>query len=73
MIMKNPEVKTWVLKIDDEFGGRGVAYVDFEKSKVIQRLLEKSKFFLILADYGEENEEFFATNTNDISSEPQNQ
>ena len=73
MIMKNPEVKTWVLKIDDEFGGRGVAYVDFEKSKVIQRLLEKSKFFFILVDYGEENEEFFATNTNDISSEPQNQ
>ena len=39
--MKNAEVRTWVLKIDDEFGGRGVAYVDVGKSKVIQSLLSK--------------------------------
>ena len=27
LIMKNSDIKTWVLKIDDEFGGRGIAYL----------------------------------------------
>ncbi len=27
LTVKNPEVMTWVLKIDDEFEGRGLAYV----------------------------------------------
>ncbi len=27
LILKNPEIQTWILKIDDEFGGRGIAYI----------------------------------------------
>lgn len=41
MIIKNPEVGIWVLKIDDEFGGRGIAYVDFSRTKFIQAMLDK--------------------------------
>lgn len=41
LIMKNPEVSTWVLKIDDEFGGRGIAYLEIARSKIIQGLLKK--------------------------------
>lgn len=26
LIIKNPEIQTWVLKIDDELNGRGIAY-----------------------------------------------
>lgn len=46
LIVKNPEVMTWVLKIDDEFEGRGLAYIDLNKSKVISSLLKKSNCFI---------------------------
>lgn len=42
--MKNPEVSTWILKIDDEFGGRGIAYLEIGRSKIIQSLLKKGNF-----------------------------
>ena len=44
LIVKNPEVMTWVLKIDDEFEGRGVAYVELSRSKVVMGLLKKSNY-----------------------------
>lgn len=42
LIIKNPDIKTWVLKIDDEFGGRGIAYLEVGKSKAIQSIVGKS-------------------------------
>lgn len=47
--MKNPEIKTWILKIDDEFGGRGIAYLDVSKSRAIQTMLNQSKYFYIFS------------------------
>ncbi len=35
---------TWVLKIDDEFEGRGLAYVELGKSKIILSLLKKGNY-----------------------------
>lgn len=46
LIVKNPEVSTWVLKIDDEFDGRGLASVELGKSKILTSLLKKSTFTL---------------------------
>lgn len=37
---------TWVFKIDDEFDGRGIAYVELGKSKIITSLLKKSNFIV---------------------------
>jgi hypothetical protein len=34
-------VSTWILKIDDEFGGRGIAYFETSKSKIISSFLKK--------------------------------
>lgn len=42
LIVKNPQVTIWVLKIDDEANGRGIAYVDIGSSKTIKYLLKKS-------------------------------
>jgi hypothetical protein len=53
LIVKNPEVKTWVLKIDDEFGGRGIGYMDISRSKIIQGLLNKGNNNNIIVNYGE--------------------
>lgn len=52
LIIKNPEVKTWVLKIDDEFGGRGIASLDVSKSKIVQSLLNKGNELINIVDYG---------------------
>lgn len=43
LIIKNPEIETWVLKIDDEFSGRGIAYFEVSKSKYVQMILKKGK------------------------------
>jgi hypothetical protein len=53
LIIKNPEVKTWVLKIDDEFGGRGIAYLDISRSKIIQGLLNKGNKNNNIVNYGD--------------------
>ena len=47
LIIKNPQVQTWVLKIDDEQNGRGIAFADLGASKAIRNLLRKSKYFII--------------------------
>lgn len=47
LITKNYEIKVWFLKIDDEFGGRGIGYLDLGKSKVVQNLLKQSIYFVI--------------------------
>jgi hypothetical protein len=53
LIIKNPEVKTWVFKIDDEFGGRGIGYLDTSRSKIIQSLLIKGNKNNNIVNYGE--------------------
>ena len=40
LIVKNPTVYVWVLKIDDEIQGRGIAYADFSGSKALRALLK---------------------------------
>jgi hypothetical protein len=43
LIIKNPHIDIWVLKIDDEVNGRGIAYADLGASKTVRALLRKSK------------------------------
>lgn len=42
LVIKHPDVHTWVLKIDDELNGRGIAFADLGASKAIRALLRKS-------------------------------
>ena len=42
LIIKNPHIDTWVLKIDDEVNGRGIAYADLGAYKTVRALLRKS-------------------------------
>jgi hypothetical protein len=44
LILRNPEIDTWVLKIDDEIGGRGIAYLDVSRWKFIQSLLRRVEY-----------------------------
>ena len=69
LIVKNPEVMTWVLKIDDEFEGRGLAYIELGKSKAITALLKKGTHLYYKVEY-QSGSQLFAT---DIVSEPLNQ
>ena len=42
-VTRNPQVQQWVLKIDDEWQGRGLALLDLASSKTIRLLLKKRK------------------------------
>jgi hypothetical protein len=42
LVIKHPDVHTWVLKIDDELNGRGIAFAELGASKAIRALLRKS-------------------------------
>jgi hypothetical protein len=44
LIIKHPDVHTWVLKIDDELSGRGIAFAELGASKAIRALLKKSNY-----------------------------
>lgn len=41
LIVKNPTIQSWVMKIDDEIQGRGIAYVDFRGSKYLKSILRQ--------------------------------
>lgn len=47
MILKYPEIQSWVFKIDDEINGRGIAYVDLSSSKLVKNILKKGIIILI--------------------------
>lgn len=47
LIVKNPSVETWLLKIDDEFGGRGIAHFSISSSKTLRSILRRSTDLLI--------------------------
>lgn len=34
-IVQHPEFQRWILKVDNEFGGRGIAYLDVERVKCL--------------------------------------
>lgn len=47
LILKFPDIQTWVFKIDDEINGRGIAYVDLGSSKFVRNLLKKGTIYFI--------------------------
>lgn len=46
-VARNPHVQQWVLKIDDEWQGRGLAVLDLSTSKTVRSLLRKCKIWFI--------------------------
>lgn len=50
LILKYPEITSWVFKIDDEINGRGIAYVDLSSSKFVKHLLKKGTIFCYLVN-----------------------
>ena len=43
LIVNNPMVKRWVFKIDDEFNGRGIAFINLHEVKGMKKLLKMTK------------------------------
>lgn len=41
LILSNLYVQTWLFKIDDEFNGRGTAYLNLDHVKPLQQLRKK--------------------------------
>jgi hypothetical protein len=41
LIANNREIDTWLFKIDDEFGSRGIATINVSKIRAIRKVLEK--------------------------------
>jgi hypothetical protein len=41
LIANNRQIRTWVVKIDDEFNGRGLATINVHKIRDIRRLLNQ--------------------------------
>ena len=44
LVANNRQIQTWVVKIDDEFGGRGVATINVHKIRAIRRLLAQKEY-----------------------------
>lgn len=42
LIQSNSEIKKWIFKIDNETGGRGIAYLDLNKWKAMNQLIEQT-------------------------------
>ena len=42
LIANNKDVNTWILKIDDEFQGRGIAYINIDSIVPLYEVLHKS-------------------------------
>lgn len=61
LIVKNPNTTTWVLKIDDEIQGRGIAAADLSTSKHLKSILRQLE---------NRDPETFAT---EVTSDPQQQ
>ena len=47
LIVNNPSIKRWVFKIDDEFAGRGIAFINLLEVKGMKQLLKLPKEQLI--------------------------
>lgn len=41
LILANLYVQTWIFKVDDEFGGRGTAYLNLDHVKPLANLRKK--------------------------------
>ena len=40
LIVNNPTIKRWIFKIDDEFGGRGIAFINLHEVKGMKTILK---------------------------------